>query len=103
MIWTVVGMAEHEYVQQPFWMNLPRQRVRPNILGISANYGEHADYANLCAKFGRYYQFFLLDDRAVQACSSAKIKLKILGSIAYAELTSERSVFLGARPLRRSA
>ena len=101
MSWTVAGMTQQdEYFRGPFWVSLPHSPgARPVILGVS----DRSDYAKLCTKYGEYYQFFLLNEDAINICNAASITLKILGLIEYDDLTGEPSVLLGTRPVRKSA
>ena len=105
MSWTVAGMTQQdEYFPGPFWVSLPHSPgARPIILGVSDRDDERSDYARLCTKYGQYYQFFLLNEDAIKRCNAGSIKLKILGSIEYDDLTGEPSVLLGTRPVRKSA
>ena len=103
MSWTVAGMTQQdEYFRGPFWVSLPHSPgARPVILGVSDRNAERSDYAKLCTKYGEYYQFFLLNEDAINRCNAASIRLKILGSIEYDDLTGEPSVLLGTRPVRK--
>ena len=75
----------------------------PIILGISDRDDEQSDHAKLCAKYGEHYQFFLLNDDAIDGCKAASITLKILGSTEYGALRGEPTVLLGTRPERKTA
>jgi hypothetical protein len=63
---------------------------------------ERSDHAKLCAKYGEHYQFFLLNDDAIEGCNATSIKLKILGSTEYDDMRGEPPVLLGTRE-RKSA
>lgn len=105
MIWTVVGVTEHEYIcGGPLWVSLSHTPgAHPIILGISDHNDERSDHAKFCSKYGEHQQFFLLNDDAIDGCNAASIKLKILGSTEYDDLRGEPTVLLGIRPERKSA
>jgi len=79
----------------------PEVRLKDMLLGVSDRNAERSDYAKLCTKYGEYYQFFLLNEDAINICNAASITLKILGLIEYDDLTGEPSVLLGTRPVRK--
>jgi hypothetical protein len=95
--------GQDEYFRGPFWVSLPHSPgARPVILGVSDR-AERSDYVKLCTKHGEYYQFFLLNEDAINICNAASITLKILGLIEYDDLTAEPSVLLGINPVQKSA
>ncbi|MGB9072508.1 MAG: hypothetical protein WCC22_07525 [Terriglobales bacterium] len=98
MIFTLAGMSQKEYFRGPFWATLPRASgSRPMILGISGGVDEKPEYKNLCAKHGEFFQFFLLNEDALKACTQAGIKLTLLGPIDDGALTVKPSLLLGTR------
>ena len=94
MTWTVAGMTEMEYLAGPWWATLKAvPYTHPTVLGI-ADPSEKADHEMLSSKFGKQYQFFLLNRAALEACQASNVGLRVLGAVEGAELTTLPTILL---------
>ena len=94
MTWTVAVMIEKKYSAGAWWATLKCvPDSHPTVLGI-AHPSEKADYEMLSSKFGKQYQFFLLNKAALEACAAARVNLHILGSVEASELSTLPTILL---------
>ena len=94
MTWTVAAMTEKEFRVGPWWSALKKlPHSNPTVLGI-ADDSNKADYEMLSSKFGRAYQFFLLNEAALEACAASNVHLRVLGSVEGSKLTTRPTILL---------
>jgi hypothetical protein len=99
MPWTVAGVTEEQLALGPFWEVLTiAPRTQPVVLSISELL-EPVDYDTCSTRFGKHFQFAVLNPDAVRACEASGIKLNVVGSIELEEL-KEPSFVLGFVPRR---
>jgi hypothetical protein len=64
---TIAGMTEQDFAKGPFWATLAlMHRSQPVIISISELL-EPVDYDTCSARFGKYFQFIVLNPGALLA------------------------------------